>query len=32
MFITDLEEKIYQGYLISKEDALSLISASLEEL
>lgn len=32
MLITDLEEKIYQGHLISKEDALFLISVSLEEL
>ena len=32
MFVTDLEEKIYQGGQISKEEALLLTSAPLKEL
>lgn len=32
MLMTDLEQKIYQGGLLSKEDALSLTAAPLEEL
>lgn len=32
MFVTDLEEKIYQGGQISKEEALLLTSASLKDL
>ncbi len=32
MLVTKLEEKIYQGYLLSREDALLLNSTSLEDL
>lgn len=32
MFITDLEEKIYQDYMISKKEALFLIASPLDQL